>query len=95
MKPAVDLGPVTDNWQWQVTAACRGMDVNLFYLPDSVRGQRKRAHTVSAKAICNTCPVTAECLARAIKVGEPDGVWGGLTVSERDALQDRGSIAVA
>ena len=30
-----------------------------------------------AKALCATCPVRRECLAGALRRGEPCGVWGG------------------
>jgi WhiB family redox-sensing transcriptional regulator len=30
-----------------------------------------------AKALCGTCPAQRECLAGALRRGEPCGVWGG------------------
>jgi WhiB family redox-sensing transcriptional regulator len=36
---------------------------------------------------CNQCPVVKQCLEHALKVKEPYGVWGGLTTSERAALE--------
>jgi hypothetical protein len=35
------------------------------------------------KAICEGCPVREECLAYALDAGEPHGIWGGLTATER------------
>ena len=95
MRKTLELGPATNNWDWQVKAACRGMNVELFFNPDFLRGRPKRDHEAAAKAVCATCPVIAQCLERALKVGEPDGVWGGLTARERDALDERTFIAVA
>lgn len=92
---SLNLGSVTDNWDWQVHAACRGMNVDVFYDADFSRGAAKRAHVAEAKAICATCPVIRQCLERALNVGEPEGVWGGLTAKERNALPDSGFIAVA
>lgn len=37
------------------------------------------------KAVCRTCPVQALCLAYAIANDEKDGVWGGMTRTERKA----------
>jgi WhiB family redox-sensing transcriptional regulator len=36
-----------------------------------------------AKAVCESCPVRAECLNHAVRAGERYGVWGGLTSDER------------
>lgn len=37
----------------------------------------------AAKALCAGCPVQIECMVHALSVGEPGGVWGGLTPSDR------------
>ena len=37
----------------------------------------------AAKAVCQTCPVRAECAAHALAAREPYGVWGGFTEAER------------
>lgn len=39
-----------------------------------------------AKEMCRQCPVIQECRSHALEVGEPYGVWGGLSESERDLL---------
>lgn len=57
-------------------AACRDHPERMF--PDSP------AQTVAAKRVCAGCPVQATCLRRALEVREPWGVWGGLTVAERE-----------
>ncbi|MFD2355808.1 WhiB family transcriptional regulator [Nonomuraea ferruginea] len=36
-----------------------------------------------AKAVCATCQVLTECRSYALKAGEADGIWGGLTPEER------------
>ena len=36
--------------------------------------------------MCRQCPVIQECRSHALEVGEPYGVWGGLSESERDLL---------
>ena len=49
---------------------CRKEDPELFFAesPSDVE---------TAKALCQTCPVLAECLAGALERREPWGVWGG------------------
>ena len=49
---------------------CRLNDPELFFAESP-------ADVESAKALCLTCPVMAECLAGAIARHEPWGVWGG------------------
>jgi len=73
-----------DLWDWQSQAACRDVNPELFFSPESERGVRKRAREMVAKSLCGTCPVQPECRQHALSVGEPYGVWGGTTESERD-----------
>ena len=72
--------------RWLDAAACRGMDPDLFH-PE--RGGRETA--LAAKAVCATCPVTAECLADALRwSGNYDiGVRGGMTALERRRLRTK------
>jgi WhiB family transcriptional regulator, redox-sensing transcriptional regulator len=76
--------PLMDLWDWQSQAACRDVNPELFFSPESERGVRKRAREMVAKSLCGTCPVQLECRQHALSVGEPYGVWGGTTESERD-----------
>ena len=78
---------VSENWDWQVQAACRGIGVDAFFNPDSERGPAKRAREARAKAICAECPVMSQCLDWALSVGEPYGVWGGKSAAERHELR--------
>ena len=80
---------------WQVDAACRGQDVELFYNADAERGARKRHRKAAAKAICAGCPVAEACLAWAVGVGEPHGIWGGLSAEERQDLGPGRHLVVA
>jgi WhiB family transcriptional regulator, redox-sensing transcriptional regulator len=41
-----------------------------------------------AKALCADCPIRSQCLAAALKRGEPWGVWGG-EILERGAIVSR------
>lgn len=40
----------------------------------------------AARTVCAACPVTAQCLAWALAMVEPHGVWGGLSWEERRPL---------
>jgi WhiB family redox-sensing transcriptional regulator len=88
--------PVTSGWDWQLSAACRGLGDELFYGPPNERGRYKRRREQAAKNVCATCPVIDPCLAWALSMGETYGVWGGLTVEERANLttgEDRAAMA--
>ena len=78
-------GPNADFWDWQLNAACRGMDSEVFFHPDGQRGAARAERERKAKAVCESCPVLMQCRDHALKVREPYGVWGGLTEEERDA----------
>lgn len=79
-------GPNADLWDWQLHASCRGMDARTFFSPDGERGRERFEREKRAKLICHRCPVTAECRAHALRVGETFGTWGGLTEAERARL---------
>jgi WhiB family redox-sensing transcriptional regulator len=67
---------------WATRGACRASDPELFFpLTQSAE------HEARAKAVCERCPVLKECRAYAIQEGEPEGIWGGLTVKERRSLR--------
>src|SRR6516164_7059749 len=72
---------------WRAQAACRGAS-NLFYKSD-LESRLGTDHRVSrAKTVCTRCPVRPQCAAYALRVGEPHGIWGGFTESERTLLRD-------
>lgn len=81
--------PVATNWDWQRHAACRGGEADLFFHPQDERGEARREREARALRICARCPVREECLAHALAVREPYGVWGGLGENELRALQAR------
>ncbi|WP_275942329.1 WhiB family transcriptional regulator [Streptomyces spiramenti] len=88
-------GPNADLWDWQLLAACRGVDSSLFFHPEGERGAARSAREASAKEVCMRCPVRAECAAHALTVREPYGVWGGLTEDEREELLGRARRGIA
>ena len=78
--------PVSEEWDWQLFAACRGMDVEIFFHPLE-EGRRDRARRIEqAKVICHKCPVMTECQEHALTTREPYGIWGGLSEAERALL---------
>lgn len=79
-------GPNADFWDWQMQAACRGMDSEVFFHPDGQRGSARAQREQAAKQICASCPVMQQCREHALKVREPYGVWGGLTEDEREQI---------
>ncbi|WP_235215499.1 WhiB family transcriptional regulator [Phaeacidiphilus oryzae] len=82
-------GPNADLWDWQLSAACRGVDSSLFFHPEGERGAARTSREQAAKEVCMRCPVRAECAAHALAVREPYGVWGGLTEDEREEMLGR------
>ena len=61
---------------WYEDAACRGLDVELFYSEDP-------AATSQALQLCRRCPVREPCLRTAMRQREFDGVWGGMPEAHR------------
>ena len=80
--PGVQL----DHWEWQLDAACRGMDSSTFFHPPGERDPAREDRAARAKAVCRLCPVIADCLNHALQVREPFGVWGGHSEDERARL---------
>lgn len=68
---------------WADQGACRDRDPDLMF-PDGDEGSPAfERQAEQARAVCGWCPVRAQCAAHAIAVGEPDGMWGGLSPDER------------
>lgn len=78
--------PLAQDWEWQLQAACRGMDsAGFFHPPGERRGARAR-RIEAAKTICQACPARAACLDHALRTREPYGIWGGHSEAERAEL---------
>lgn len=68
--------------EWREDAACRGLDTSTFFpLTDEDAGP--------AKEVCAACPVRQACLEFALASRQEDGVWGGLTETERRRVRRR------
>ena len=79
-------GPQPEKWEWQLRAACRGMDSSLFFHPFNEQMPDRQRRIDAAKAICGSCPAVAECRTHALTVQEPYGIWGGMSERDRAAL---------
>jgi WhiB family redox-sensing transcriptional regulator len=75
-----------DAENWRAGAACKGMDVNIFF-PE--KGGQGAITTKKAKAICAGCKVQDHCLLFAINSDERIGIYGGTSERQRRALADR------
>jgi hypothetical protein len=73
----VDLAQLLRRPAWHAQAACRGMGTSLFFVD---RGGDPNP----AKAICATCPVTAEC---AEASADEQGIWAGVAASRQARAQ--------
>ncbi|WP_229052056.1 WhiB family transcriptional regulator [Aeromicrobium sp. Leaf350] len=78
--------PLIEVYEWQHSGACMGLDSSVFFSPSRERGAAKHLREQGAKAVCATCPVIEECRDHALAAREPYGVWGGMTVEERELL---------
>jgi WhiB family redox-sensing transcriptional regulator len=76
--------PVAEIWEWQIRGACRGMNSDLFFHPERERGTARADREARAKMVCRGCEVIRQCRDHALTVHEPYGVWGGLSVAERN-----------
>ena len=68
--------------EWRLDAACRDVETSIFF-PES------DDDAGPALEICATCPVREECLEFALLTRQEDGVWGGMTETDRRRLRRR------
>lgn len=64
---------------WREQALCAETDPEVFF-------PKKGASASEAKAVCSRCEVTSKCLDWALEHKEDNGVWGGLSRTERMRL---------
>lgn len=82
-------GPISALWEWQYQGACLGMDSSMFFHPEGERGSARHKRDERAKAVCERCPVIAQCRDHALRTHEPYGVWGGMSEDERRTHYER------
>ena len=73
-----DATLVFDRADWQKQAACRELDVSVFYA-SSIQDVEY------ARSVCAPCTVRGDCRRYGDDVSPDHGMWGGATVSERKA----------
>lgn len=78
----LDPSEVRAEQRWRLDAACAGYDTSWFFPEDE-------DSAAEAKALCAGCPVRDACLDYAMAHREDEGIWGGLTGSERRRMRRR------
>ncbi|MCW2940696.1 MAG: transcription factor WhiB [Actinomycetia bacterium] len=79
---------INEDEHWTTYAACSGVDDPELFYPINYTGPAVFLVT-EAKMVCGRCIVRDECLAWALRAGEPEGIWGGTTPEERRHLRRR------
>ena len=72
---------ITPDWAQQAACASPRIDPDWWFTPADDPFQ------TAARTICHSCPVRQSCLAHALVVNEPHGIWGGFDDSERAWLR--------
>ena len=75
--------PPPEPWMDDPGVACKGVDAELFF---PTRGSRL-TDTQAAKAVCRRCPVQRPCLWFAVNDPAVQGIWGGASMKERNAIR--------
>lgn len=70
------------NIAWQLQAACRGLDAELWYPEKGANGD-----VATAVAVCRACPVVQACFDHAQEHMETLGIRGGMTPMQRRAAR--------
>jgi WhiB family redox-sensing transcriptional regulator len=76
---------------WRHDAACVNTDPELFYPIGSTGPALLQIE--DAKAVCRRCVSIDACLQFALEAGINEGVWGGMSETERSALKRRAARA--
>ena len=61
----------------------------MFHATTIGKGALHSKEVMRAKAICQVCGVTEECLAFALQTRQVFGIWGGSTPQERGRMRRR------
>jgi len=77
--PSLEEEDIID-YSWQKEAACKGMDIDLFFLKP---GQKTSQKVIDA---CNRCPVIEACLQHSLE-REEYGQWANTNPKQRKAMR--------
>lgn len=66
---------------WMAQSLCAQTDPEIFF------PERGKTTHHAAKQVCDRCDVREQCLAYALRNGETEGVWGGLSPNELRKLR--------
>ena len=84
-------GPNADIWDWQMARPLpRRRFRRCSSIPTASAAGPARSARCAPRRCAASCPVIAQCRTHALAVGEPYGIWGGLSESERELLLKRG-----
>lgn len=82
---------VSDQFRWQVGAACKGVPSYLFF-PEEMKVSGFKENPLfkgkRAKDYCDNCPVREICREFAV-LHDSEGIWGNTKDSERDRRYPR------
>jgi WhiB family redox-sensing transcriptional regulator len=67
---------------WMRRAACSGVGIDTFFADDEPT-------LAEARAVCDVCPVRAECLEFALADRSVTGIWAGTDDVERRRIRRR------
>ena len=76
-------------YAWMSDANCKGKTKSMF-----PKEHKEITYIAEARALCDECPVTSECLEYALEFPPADlhGVWAGMTSRQLAAEQKRRGI---
>ena len=85
---SIDLAPSEPaSPDWVSDAACHGMETEIFFAFDDVRGIKRARRLALARTVCASCPVAEQCLETALNTPRTYGIWGGTTPAERQMMK--------
>lgn len=86
---ALAIGRDGTDHDWRDDGLCAtGEYPHDIWFPSVLPGRHRVDYSLAVEA-CRRCPSKTPCLQYALDNGETEGVWGGLTPSQRDRLARR------